>query len=410
MMIDSSEEYSVPAMAYVLQSRTSTVGERIAALRSLKQHLEENRSIDSYNQKRIKQLILDSVLQMILSEERVTNIVKRQLVRTELFLILAKLLDSNALFGSIMGPDSNSSVASHAESVHEYNSEIDSINSQFRPPPPHPMNPHNRPGLGRRIQQPPGGWVKHGGGSQVSQLTQFSASQGLSPSSNHPQGHSHSPVSPLRHSSSTGRLHEVGFVDPRMQSHNHNSHFSPDHLSLSTFSRGQSRGHSRCSRRVGPDLSLLKPLLQKHSRNSQQSSFQSKSLSNKILKPRPSVLHDRLVSDNFVPGADPTNYFEQDRKLGYQKPRMWFPGAISVTTAANDLLPNTRSATAKAPSTAELVVQEFLQMRSLASYVGDLVAPFAPVSAKDSYMNVKPSSLSRSKTPSSPGGKYIYFA
>ena len=249
MLAESHEDYSVPAMAYILQSRTSTVGDRIAALRSLKQHLEENKSIDSYNQKRIKQLILDNVLQMILSEERVTNIVKRQLVRTELFLILAKLLDSNALFGSVLGHD-NSSVDSHAESVHEYNSEIDTLNSltsQHRMPPRTGPSgaPRTRSSLGRRIMQPPGGWVNQG--SQVSQITQFSSSQNLSPTN------VHSPVSPLRHSSSTGRLHDVGFNSP-----SHNNNFN-DGLSVSTFSRGESRGRSRGGQPASPGTSSRRP-------------------------------------------------------------------------------------------------------------------------------------------------------
>jgi len=123
-----------------------------------------------------------------------------------------------------------------------------------------------------------------------------------------------------------------------------------------------------------------------------------------MLKPRPSVLHNELVADNFVPGADPTNYFEQDKKLGYQKPRMWFPGGN--TTASADLLPTTRAMVAPSVSAAEQVVQEFLQMRSLASYVGDLVAPYVPATAKESYMTIK--NGAREGTPGSPGGKCCF--
>ena len=400
-VVESSEEYSVPAMAYILQSRTSTVGERIAALRSLKQHLEEDKSIDAYSKKRIKQLILDNVLHLILSEEKVTNIVKRQLVRTELFLILAKLLDSNALFGSVLNHDANSVSSSHAESVHEYDSGIDSINSRFRPPPPKTPGGSSRirPGLDRRINNPPGGWVHQS--SQVSQLTQFSSSQGHA-SPQHHGHHRQGNISPLRHSSSTGKL-EVGFPD--------SPYGSNDQLSTSVFSRGESRGRSRTSGRVGPDVSLLKPLLQKQARSNQKVSFtSSKAFSSKMWKPRPSVLHDELEADSFVPGVDPSNYFEQDRKLGYQKPRMWFPGSIS-TSVQSEMIPYVRSDPKVAAANArrlasEQVVQEFLQMRSLASYVGDLVAPYSPVSAKESYMTIKPGSPNR--PPSSPGGTLSY--
>ncbi len=95
----------------------------------------------------------------------------------------------------------------------------------------------------------------------------------------------------------------------------------------------------------------------------------------KTQQPRPSVLFgDRLEPNHLVPGADPYNYIEQDRKLGYQKPRMWFP-APGISNDANMLPPDRQSSN---NSATDRVVQEYLQMRALASYVGDLVIPFEP--------------------------------
>ena len=116
---------------------------------------------------------------------------------------------------------------------------------------------------------------------------------------------------------------------------------------------------------IPQEIQLLQPLIDKHLKQRTRA---------KILKPRPAVLYgDKLVTDSFAPGADPLNYFEQDRRLGYQKPRMWFPGAeVGLRTT---MLPEVGNQSA-ADGGAQEVVREFLQMRALASYVGDLVTPF----------------------------------
>ena len=94
----------------------------------------------------------------------------------------------------------------------------------------------------------------------------------------------------------------------------------------------------------------------------------------KSLKPRPSVIfEDKYEPNYFVPGANPYDFFEQDRKLGYQKSRMWFPAAKADVAAS--LIPYERSAIPKKTLT-ERITQEFLQMRALVSYVGDNVIPF----------------------------------
>ena len=117
---------------------------------------------------------------------------------------------------------------------------------------------------------------------------------------------------------------------------------------------------------------MLKPIMLKH---------QKAQNSKQMLKPRPNVLFgDKLGKDNFVPGADPTNFFEQDRKLGYQKSRTWFPAPALSTLG---LLPPDRSALAstKKISIVDQVVEEYCQMRALISYMGDLVLPYEPANA-----------------------------
>ena len=364
--MEDSSRYDVPSMAFILQSKSSSVGDRLTALRSLKVYLEENETMDAYSKKRIKQLILDNVLQMILSEDKVINVVKRQMVRTELFLILAKLLDSNILFGSIFGSQGKQSTEddrlqlnTSEQSVHEPMSSQSSLSSLRTSSAPRPGHVP-----GSRILLPPGGWVKK----------KLAKNKTLS------------------HSSSESLL-SVGTP------HSENSLLQITNESRVGTTGSEYNSHKRMiSNQNTTELNLLQPVLHKLARSQRKVSSLT-SISSKTWKPRPSVLHNEMVADSFVPGADPMNYFEQDRKLGYQKPRMWFPGASMA--APTSLLPADRLAAKKPKQNgSEQVVQEYMQMRSLASYVGDLVTPFTPVGARASYMST--GSTSPTKPGSSP--------
>lgn len=92
------------------------------------------------------------------------------------------------------------------------------------------------------------------------------------------------------------------------------------------------------------------------------------------LKPRPAVLfNDKVVKERFAPGVDPQNFLEQDRKLGYQKPRMWFPSAMMSLTKD----PMNAPLHSQFPTASEQIVQEYVKMRALASYIGDAVLPYS---------------------------------
>ena len=176
-------------------------------------------------------------------------------------------------------------------------------------------------------------------------------------------------------------------------------------------------------------MNLLKPVLRKHARmksttnnnNSTSTSSSSATASAAAAaavalktswRPRPSILHARLEADSFAPGVDPLNYFEQDKRLGYQKLRMWFPGA--AVGAATSLVPDERSGPGASGSgtssklkrntaDSEQVVKEFLQMRALASYVGDLVTPFTAAGGKASYLTMR----SATATPNASGEGWV---
>ena len=83
---------------HVLQTASSTFDARIEALRFLQVYVDGKSQVDSMTRRRINQAVLEGVLEIVLSENS-SDLRKRQLMRTECFLILANLLDSKALFG-----------------------------------------------------------------------------------------------------------------------------------------------------------------------------------------------------------------------------------------------------------------------------------------------------------------------
>ena len=49
----------------------------------------------------LRQAILDSAMKMILSEDRMSDLRRRQLIRTELFMMIAQMLKSSSLFSDV---------------------------------------------------------------------------------------------------------------------------------------------------------------------------------------------------------------------------------------------------------------------------------------------------------------------
>ena len=85
----------------ILQTTSSSYDDRISALRFLHLYLEDEKPHNTLYHRRINQLVMDNVMQMIMNEDRTADTRKRQIFRTECFIILASLLGSDSLFGSI---------------------------------------------------------------------------------------------------------------------------------------------------------------------------------------------------------------------------------------------------------------------------------------------------------------------
>ena len=85
----------------VLQTPSAPLDDQVAALRFLQMYLKQETTLTDLKRRQINQLVLDNVMDLVMNEERSSDLRKRQLVRTECFLMLAKLLDSQTLFGNV---------------------------------------------------------------------------------------------------------------------------------------------------------------------------------------------------------------------------------------------------------------------------------------------------------------------
>ena len=85
----------------VLQTPSSDVDDQMAAMRYLQHYLQVATALPDLKRRQINQLVLDNVMGLVMNEERSSDQRKRQLVRTECFLMLASLLDSQTLFGDV---------------------------------------------------------------------------------------------------------------------------------------------------------------------------------------------------------------------------------------------------------------------------------------------------------------------
>jgi hypothetical protein len=91
---------SFPAAVAVLETPSSELEARLNALRYLLKYVENGQEISSFTDKiKINQLMLDTVMLVLHREDLIPDLRKRQLIRAECFLMLARVLESKSLFG-----------------------------------------------------------------------------------------------------------------------------------------------------------------------------------------------------------------------------------------------------------------------------------------------------------------------
>eukprot|EP01038_Epipyxis_sp_PR26KG_P011976 gene11976-16030_t len=345
---------NLQASLFILQNKSNNTRDKLFALRYLNQYLQEDEQsmdnnvdengnkqgihhLDYYHKISIRQLVMDNVMILLMNDDNSVDVRKRQLVRTECFLILASLLKSNTLFKNLKNEDVNEYLITQTQQRVIENEYIDESESKFTQK-SIPLQYFDDNSLSLKDYDDNNDYDR------------------MDENYNNGTGH----IS-LRSNSLTNSMMKLTISGSSTQSSQLNKLRK---LNLM-------RKHSQSSTSLG----MLKPLL---ITNMNKFKFPKQS---KKLNPRPSVLNsDKLVKDSFVPGVDPNNYFEQDRKLGYQKVRMWFPSSgIQPIQRAEDsasLLPSDRKSIENKKNNPNQIVEEYLQMRALASFVGDLVQPF----------------------------------
>lgn len=108
-------DFSLNKITYLLQNPTTSLEDKIRCLRYIKETVKNDTiNFDIYHRQGLNQLILDNALKIILNDDRSVGGQKRQLIRTELFIILADMLGSDILFGGI-GEQISSVISANTE-------------------------------------------------------------------------------------------------------------------------------------------------------------------------------------------------------------------------------------------------------------------------------------------------------
>jgi hypothetical protein len=341
---DEGAGHSLENALCTLQTPSSPIESKMVALRLVHEYVQSVNKIESFARERINQAVLENVLEIVLGDDRTADLMKRQLMRTECFLILASMLDSPVLFRDTQKvvEDIVRSSSSSSSSALEVSVPATAAGSR----------------------------------GTFTSVPFRSGSRNVFSSDSMQNEELHS-VSPSKASTMSSPSKVAMSSSNRAPSR---ARFADDGVSVmsnvsSNFERPMSKrdvsSKSLLSRSTS-DLALIRPMFEEAKSASGSRPLKSSSL-HRRMKPRPSIFYGSdAESDHVVPGSDPSNWIEHDRLLGYQKTRMWFPMALDK---GGKLIPENRPGPDKL-LVSDKVVEEYLQMKSMLSYVGDLVAPF----------------------------------
>ena len=340
---------SVPSFSvavFLLESPSSSLEEKLNALRFL-QHFVENESLDTFTDKiRVNQLVLDNVMWILHREDLIPDLRRRQLIKAECFLMLARVLESKSLFGGTK--------VEQCESVSE--KEFSSSNN---------------------------GMISHKHQSYLSSTV-------------------HDPTKDLYHSLSlkkdplkVGKYDVVKMMSSRCIAleDEPDGTISKQKNSSLTEPTTESNVDSTETRSSVSAGSLGKSLIGEKSiemarKINKYSSMKLHGRKKNI--PRQSVLSGASIEGEPVRfrGVNSNNFLATDMHLGYQKSRLWVPfagsGSIvivlivlshSIIDINHDMLPKPRPRGYKELQV-ERITEDYMKMRALMSYVGDNVAPF----------------------------------
>jgi len=322
----------------VLSMASCPVASRMSALRAIQAVLQEpgiSDSIDAGMRSKINECVMDNILKIILAEERTHDQRRRQLIRTECFLVLASILENTEHFASI-NDETMAKVESHLAGTIDVDDDDDG-DPRLNAPTLAPMAPseakaHELVGMES---------------GQAAKLLYSSMSMSNLSSSLAAMA---VPSSPLSLKSSNSQTFSSLQAEKRL-------------TSAEEFGDDFDYEEEKKPIQFSPGLAL---------KNVESVYAASRKKTNFRFKPRPTIMFgSEFEQEHIYKKGEKNNWIDQDAKLGYQKPKMWYPLPMVPVTSA--LVPTERPDPREAVLTSDKIVQEYMQMRALSSYVGDLV-------------------------------------
>ena len=104
---------TLPEAVVILETPSSPLDARLKALRFIQTYVEAERLSSMVDRMKVNQLVLDSIMSLLNRDDLIPDLRKRQLIRTECFIMLAKMLESKSLFAGAKSMDD--SQVSYAE-------------------------------------------------------------------------------------------------------------------------------------------------------------------------------------------------------------------------------------------------------------------------------------------------------
>jgi hypothetical protein len=249
---------------------------------------------------KINQLILDNILFILNCEDVIPDLRKRQLIKTECFLLLSQVLKSKSLFSGVP----NVTLDDHMT------------------PPPHPQQP-----IPSVLRSQDDEMVKRSSHSRGPGLSK-ELDPVLSPSS--PQSRkgnrtkqkirkeSEEKSSPLPPPAVSEGSSSPSHPSPTLSTSSSSPHLNSP---IPSASASLTTPATVTATATAPHQELFASQLKKAS-TTNLSLIKKKP----FYRPRQSVLiGSRIHEENLVPGVDPKNHLEMDKQLGYQKSRLWLP-------------------------------------------------------------------------------------
>ena len=357
MMEGQTSVHTLTDALLVLQIPSSPFEDRLNALRVLSALATSNESdaagrdesdaagrdeMDEATRSKVFKVMFDALLELVMSEDRTTDLRKRQLIRAECFIMLSNVLKSQTLFGDAYAKLQISELYAHLQGTQHASSDV-------ALPPTDPNISTESPT--RAVPR-----AQSASGSEQAVMS------------------SSLPAPVTRSASVTSLDSEVADAMQRQP------------RNMTTRQRTSTRSHR-------------KPIMYETLQSKYQQTKVAHLREKKGLKPRQGVIFGSAYDqENFVPGADPKNWTDTDRRLGYRKERMWFPFSVGLNTS---LLPPARQYNDPHGIMPDQIVKEYQQMKALMSYVGDMVMippeGAAPISGKPHGRGKEPAPTERGR-------------